>query len=63
MDVRVGDIVELKKAHPCGGKSWDILRVGMDFKLRCRTCGRELMLPRADAEKRIRKLIREETQA
>ena len=58
MDVRVGDVLELKKAHPCGSRQWQVLRVGMDFKLKCRGCGHELMLPRVKAEKSIKKLLR-----
>lgn len=60
MDVRVGDTLELKKAHPCGSKTWLVLRVGMDFKIRCGGCGHELMLPRSKVEKNIKKIIREE---
>lgn len=60
MDVRVGDILEMKKPHPCGSRQWQVLRVGMDFKLRCSGCGRELMLPRVKAEKGVKKIIREE---
>ena len=64
MDVRVGDLLELKKAHPCGSRQWPVLRVGMDFKLRCAGCGHELMIPRSKAEKNIKKIIRtEETDA
>jgi len=59
MDVRVGDVLELKKAHPCGSKTWQVLRVGMDFKLRCTGCGHELMLPRVKVEKNIKKILRE----
>ena len=58
MDVRVGDVLELKKEHPCGSKRWQVLRVGMDFKLRCEGCGHELMIPRSKAEKNIRKILR-----
>ena len=58
MDVRVGDVLELKKAHPCGSREWQVLRVGMDFKLKCLGCGHELMLPRVKAEKSIKKLLR-----
>ncbi|MGI5928426.1 DUF951 domain-containing protein [Pseudoflavonifractor sp.] len=58
MDVRVGDVLELKKEHPCGSKHWQVLRVGMDFKLRCQGCGHELMIPRSKAEKNIRKILR-----
>ena len=58
MDVRVGDVITVKKPHPCGSKEFDVLRVGMDFKIRCRTCGHEIMLPRVRIEKNIRKLAR-----
>ena len=60
MDVRVGDILEMKKAHPCGSTRWEILRVGMDIKLKCLGCGHELMLPRSKAEKSIRKILTKE---
>jgi len=56
MDLRLHDLVELKKPHPCGSTRWEILRVGMDIKLRCQGCGHELMLPRSKAEKSIRKV-------
>ncbi|MBQ3300216.1 DUF951 domain-containing protein [Ruminococcus sp.] len=59
MSVQVGDRVEMKKPHPCGGKTFEILRVGMDFKIRCLTCGREVMAPRKKIEKNIRKIIGE----
>lgn len=59
MDIRVGDIVEMKKQHPCGSREWTVLRVGMDFKLRCAGCGHEVMTPRSKAEKAIRKVRRE----
>ncbi len=57
MDLRLRDRVELKKPHPCGSRQWEILRVGMDIKLRCLGCGHELMLPRAKAEKSIKKIL------
>lgn len=60
MDVRVGDVLELKKNHPCGSKTWLVLRVGMDFRLRCQGCGHEVMTPRSKAEKAIRKIQRTE---
>ena len=58
MDVRPGDILEMKKTHPCGGKHFFVLRVGMDFKIKCEKCGHEIMLPRLKAEKNIKKIIR-----
>ena len=58
MDIRVGDELELKKEHPCGCRRWKVLRVGMDFRLRCGGCGHELMIPRTKAEKSVKKIIR-----
>ena len=64
MDIHVGDVLELKKEHHCGSRRWLVLRVGMDFKLRCEGCGHELMLPRSKAEKSIKRVLRtEEPQA
>ena len=60
MDVQVGDVLEMKKPHPCGSQRFSVLRVGMDIKLRCTGCGHELMLPRRKVEKSIRKIITEE---
>lgn len=60
MDVRVGDVIEMKKQHPCGCKSFLVLRVGMDFKIRCEKCGHEIMLPRSRAEKNIRNIKRQD---
>jgi len=54
MDIQVGDIVTLKKQHPCGSKEWEILRVGMDFRLKCRGCEHQVMIPRKQVEKNIR---------
>lgn len=60
MDVRVGDIIVMKKKHPCGSFSFDVLRVGMDFRIRCTGCGREIFAPRVSIEKSIKKIIRED---
>ena len=59
MDVWIGDILEMKKTHPCGSNRFTVLRIGMDFRLKCEGCGHELMLPRSKAEKNIRKVFRE----
>lgn len=56
MNINVGDVLQMKKPHPCGSHEWQVLRVGMDFKLRCMGCGHEVMLPRAKAEKNIKKI-------
>ncbi len=62
MDVRVGDVLVMKKNHPCGANEFEVLRSGMDFRLRCRGCAREVMVPRSKAEKNIRRILREERQ-
>lgn len=54
MDIRVNDILTMKKVHPCGEKRWLVLRTGMDFKLRCLGCGHEVMGPRSKFERNIR---------
>ena len=54
MDIRLNDILIMKKAHPCGSNRWKVLRTGADFRMRCLGCGHELMIPRFKAEKNIR---------
>ena len=60
MDVRLGDVLEMKKPHPCGSREWRVLRTGMDFRLKCLGCGHEILTPRSKAEKNIRKIRRED---
>lgn len=55
--VKVDTIIEFKKPHPCGGKTWKTLRIGIDFKLECTTCARQIMISRIDVSKRIKKII------
>ena len=57
-DLRVGDVVRLKKAHPCGGFLWLVNRIGGDIGLRCETCGHYVMIPRFRIERRIREIVR-----
>lgn len=57
MQLNVGDRIEMKKQHPCGGKIFTLLRVGMDFKIKCEGCGREVMVPRTKVEKNIKKVL------
>ncbi len=58
MDIRVQDILVMKKAHPCGSDRWQVLRTGADIKMRCLGCGHELMIPRFKIEKNIRAVQR-----
>ncbi len=60
MDIRVGDVLTMKKTHPCGSKEMLVLRSGMDFRLRCTKCGHEFMTPRNKIEKHIKAVKREE---
>ena len=60
MDIRVGDILNLKKPHPCGSKQWRVTRIGADFKMVCMGCGHEIMSPRSKVEKFVRGIERPE---
>lgn len=56
MEIHVGDIVRLKKAHPCGSKEWTVLREGADFRLKCMGCEHQIMLARTLLEKSVREI-------
>lgn len=60
MELHLHDMVELKKEHPCGSRRWEVMRVGMDIKLRCLGCGHEVMAPRRKVEKSIKRIVTEE---
>ncbi|MBQ4645093.1 MAG: DUF951 domain-containing protein [Clostridia bacterium] len=62
MDIKLNDILVMKKEHPCGGKDFLVLRVGMDFRVRCVKCNREVMVPRQKIEKNIKKVLRDGVQ-
>lgn len=53
--INVGDVIKMKKKHPCGSDEWEVLRVGADFRLKCMGCGHQIMTPRKNVEKNIRK--------
>ena len=57
MDIQVGDILKLKKQHPCGSKEWEVLRIGADFRLKCMGCGHQIMIARRQAEKNVKEII------
>ena len=58
MDIQLGDVLTMKKPHPCGSHEWTVTRIGMDFKMVCKGCGHEVMLPRSKAEKNIKSVMR-----
>ena len=57
-EYEVGDIVLLKKEHPCGSKKWEIMRTGIDFRIKCLQCGRVVMVPRRKFEKSVKEVVR-----
>lgn len=58
MDIQVGDILTLKKQHPCGSKEWEVLRVGADFRLKCKGCEHQIMIARKLVEKNIKEITK-----
>ena len=58
MDIQVGEILTLKKQHPCGSKQWEVLRIGADFRLKCTGCGHQIMIARKLVEKNIREIAK-----
>ena len=54
--VEIGDMVKMKKKHPCGSDRWEIVRTGMDIGLKCTGCGRRVLMPRPDFEKAMKQL-------
>jgi hypothetical protein len=57
LDFALGDVVRLRKPHPCGGSDWQVTRLGADIGLRCRTCGRHVLLERAVLERRLKQFL------
>ena len=54
---KLDSIVNMKKQHPCGSNEWQITRVGADVKIKCLNCGKSIMLPRIEFNKKIKKVI------
>ena len=62
MDLQLGDIIKMRKAHPCGSQEWKVLRVGADFRLQCMGCGHQVLMARRLVEKNVRGVRREEAE-
>ncbi|MBI5302151.1 MAG: DUF951 domain-containing protein [Chloroflexi bacterium] len=58
LEFQLGDVVRLRKPHPCGGYEWQIVRLGADIGLVCATCGRRVLLPRSELEKRVKTFVK-----
>ena len=56
-DLRMGDVVRLRKVHPCGGLDWEVVRVGADVRIRCLCCDRRVLMSRSELEKRVKTVV------
>ncbi len=57
LEIRLGDVIRLKKKHPCGGDEWEVVRTGADIGIVCRTCQRRVLIPRSELERRIKQFV------
>jgi len=57
LEIVVGDVVELRKQHPCGSKIWTVTGLGADIRMRCEGCGRRVLMPRRTLEKRLKRFV------
>jgi hypothetical protein len=57
-DLELGDVLQLRKTHPCGGAEWRVVRLGADIGLVCLTCARRVLLPRSTLQKRLKRMVR-----
>jgi len=57
-EYKIGSIVTMKKQHPCGSNEWEVIRLGADIKIKCVKCGRAIMLPRIDFNKKLKKIVK-----
>jgi hypothetical protein len=57
LDLRMGDVIRMRRAHPCGGTDWEIVRIGADVGLRCRTCGRRILMERRTLRRRAKAFV------
>ena len=60
LDIRVGDVVQMRKTHPCGSDRWRVYRVGADVGLRCLGCDHRVMIPRRKFERGVKRIVRED---
>ncbi|OYD07934.1 DUF951 domain-containing protein [Paludifilum halophilum] len=56
---QLGDVIEMKKPHPCGTNAWKVIRMGMDIRIKCTGCGHSVMLPRSRFERRMKKVLKQ----
>ncbi|MGI6702602.1 MAG: DUF951 domain-containing protein [Clostridia bacterium] len=56
--IELGDVAQMKKKHPCGNDLWEVVRTGMDIRIKCLKCGRQVLMPRETFEKRVRRVLK-----
>jgi hypothetical protein len=56
-DIRLGDVVRMRKPHPCGGLQWEVVRLGADIGIRCQQCGRRVLIPRSQFRRQVKALV------
>jgi hypothetical protein len=57
LKIELGDVVQMKKKHPCGNDRWEVMRTGMDIRIKCLECGRQVLMSRETFEKRVKKIV------
>jgi len=57
IEIYIGDLVQMRKQHPCGGDTWRVVRVGAEIGIRCATCDRKVLLPRSTFERRVKRFL------
>ncbi len=57
LDINLGDVVQMRKPHPCGGDTWRVVRLGAEIGIRCLTCDRKVLLPRSTFERRVKRFV------
>lgn len=57
LDIRLGDVVQMRKPHPCGGDTWRVTRLGAEIGIRCLTCEHKVLLPRSTFERRVKRFV------
>ena len=57
-DYKIGSNVIMKKPHPCGSNDWEVVRLGIDIKIKCNNCGRMIMTPRVEFNKKLKKVVK-----
>lgn len=57
LDLHLGDVVQMRKPHPCGGDRWRVVRLGAEIGIRCLTCDRKVLLPRSTFERRVKRFV------